>query len=339
MWIEKSPRLSKSSSLALNSLPHRLGESARKADAEAAGRGSGTRDEIPQHRRFGFGQAERREFLMHRRQFRRRDPAQPGVLRLRRPKDVVAVRRQNVRERGGLAGGNVTERQRNLHEEKSRLLLRRDIVREPAAEFSGIIFDVAIFRRARELRQRTQFQRRGIAGAQPGQFLFIQVPERRQPDFLDKKAQPREMLVFAVAIFVEHALDGFSHDKSVGRRNEFVQQTGQPALAAHAACDINRKTVQRRFACRATKPTSCTVAPEQSLLHAAKAILYLRGNWSESGSASSRSVAATAYGVTSKTSSRQTPESTQAVILRTVLPPPPFVDSPALASERKRGND
>jgi len=73
------------------------------------------------------------------------------------------------------------------------------------------------------------------------------------------------------------------------------------------------------------------------LVAKAKAILYLRGNWSESGSASSRSVAATAYGVTSKTSSRQTPESTQAVMLRTVLPPPPFVDSPALASKRNAG--
>ena len=84
-------------------------------------------------------------------------------------------------------------------------------------------------------------------------------------------------------------------------------------------------------------PTSWIVAPAQSSPHAENATLYFRGNWNETGSSSSRSVTATEYGATSKTSSGQMPDSKQDVIFRTVLPPPPLHESPAAASERKAG--
>ena len=109
------------------------------------------------------------------------------------------------------------------------------------------------------------------------------------------------MLVLAVAIFVKDAFDRFRHKESVGRWNEIVQQAGNPASAAHAAGDITAKP-STPFFWRAIKPTSLTVAPGQSRLHAANAILYLRGSRNESGSVMNRSVRAIAYGATSNLS-------------------------------------
>src|SRR5512144_3167994 len=84
-------------------------------------------------------------------------------------------------------------------------------------------------------------------------------------------------------------------------------------------------------------PRSLTATPAQSEGQPENAILYFLGKRNDSGSASSRSLSAVAYGATSKTSSLQIPARQQVVTLRTVLPPLPLHTSPAAANVLNAG--
>ena len=133
-----------------------------------------------------------------------------------------------------------------MHHEKSRLFLWCDIAGEPAVEIGGICNGPGGFtfcRRKVAARIGADLQRCRCGGAQSRQFLFVQITKGVETDALDQKAQTRQVLVLAVAVFIEDAFDRFSHEEGIGCRNEFMEQAGNAALATHATRDINRKTV------------------------------------------------------------------------------------------------
>lgn len=76
---------------------------------------------------------------------------------------------------------------------------------------------------------------------QRGEFTLVPCAELLDADPLDEEAEPGQVLVLAISVLVEHALDRFGDEEGVGRRNELLEQGSDPAAAAHAAAHIYRE--------------------------------------------------------------------------------------------------